>query len=47
MFSSRELSEDLMLRPGDTLYVPRSTMSRIAPYIPTPGLFIDPISLFR
>lgn len=47
MFASRELSEDMMLRPGDTLYVPRSVMSKISPYLPTPGLFIDPISLFR
>jgi hypothetical protein len=36
-----------MLRPGDTLYVPRSRMSQIAPFLPKPGLFIDPVSLFR
>jgi protein involved in polysaccharide export with SLBB domain len=47
MFASRDLSEDLVLRPGDTLYVPRSRMSQIAPFLPRPGLYLDPVSLFR
>ncbi|MQA31251.1 MAG: hypothetical protein GEU82_15690 [Luteitalea sp.] len=47
MFGSRDLSEDLMLRPGDTLFVPRSRMSQIAPFLPHPGLYLDPVSLFR
>jgi polysaccharide export outer membrane protein len=47
MFNARDMSEDLMLRPGDTLYVPRSRMSQIAPFLPKPGLFLDPVSLFR
>jgi polysaccharide biosynthesis/export protein len=47
MLASRDLSEDLMLRPGDTLFVPRSKLSQIAPFIPRPGLYLDPASLFR
>ena len=38
MYATHDLSEDPVLRPGDTLYVPRSAMSKIAPYIPVPGL---------
>jgi polysaccharide export outer membrane protein len=47
MFASNDLSEDLMLRPGDTLYVPRSKLSQIAPFVPRPGLFFDPVQIFR
>jgi polysaccharide export outer membrane protein len=47
MFNARDMSEDLMLRPGDTLYVPRSKLSQLAPFLPRPGLYLDPISLFR
>jgi polysaccharide export outer membrane protein len=47
MFASKDLSEDLLLRPGDTLFVPRSRLSQIAPFLPRPGLYLDPVSLFR
>ena len=36
MFASRDLSEDPLLRPGDTILVPKSTFSKIAPFIPKP-----------
>jgi polysaccharide export outer membrane protein len=38
MYASRDLSEDPVLRPGDTIFVPRSALSKIAPFIPRPGL---------
>jgi len=46
MFASKDLSEDIILRPGDTLYVPRSTSSYILPWIPKPGIYLDPVSWF-
>jgi polysaccharide export outer membrane protein len=33
MLSAKDLSEDLVLRPGDTVYVPNSVLLQIAPYI--------------
>jgi polysaccharide export outer membrane protein len=49
MLSSRDLSEDIVLRPGDTLYVPQNRISKIMPFIPVPsfGLYLDPIAWFR
>ena len=45
MYASRDLSEDPVLRPGDTVFVPRSVLSKIAPFIPRPGLgfYLNPI----
>ena len=44
MYASRDLSEDPLLRPGDMLFVPQSGWSRVAPFIPTPGvgLYVNP-----
>jgi polysaccharide export outer membrane protein len=46
MLASRDLSEDPLLRPGDILFVPRSVLSRLTPYIPVPGLgvYLNPFS---
>jgi len=38
MFASRDLSEDPLLRPGDTVFIPKSRLSAIAPFIPKPGI---------
>jgi polysaccharide export outer membrane protein len=38
MHATRNLSEDPLLRPGDTIFVPKSTLSKIAPFIPRPGI---------
>jgi polysaccharide biosynthesis/export protein len=45
MYDSRNLSEDPLLRPGDTVFVPRSVLSQIAPFIPKPslGFYFTPI----
>jgi polysaccharide biosynthesis/export protein len=45
MLRSRDLSEDAVLRPGDTLYVPASALSKIGNFIAKPalGLYLDPL----
>lgn len=49
MYKSRDLSEDVVLRPGDTVYVPTSTLSEIGAFIPRPslGFILDPAWLVR
>lgn len=49
MFSRRDLSEDPLLRPGDTLFVPRSMLSRIQRFIPLPqlSLYLNPFGMWR
>lgn len=44
MFARRDLSEDPLLRPGDTLFVPQSLLSRLKPFLPTAslGFFLNP-----
>jgi protein involved in polysaccharide export with SLBB domain len=44
MLASRNLQEDPHLLPGDMLFVPQNTLSKIQRYIPTPntGVFFDP-----
>lgn len=37
MLHSGELAEDLHLRPGDMVFVPKSTMGKIRRYIPAPS----------
>jgi len=46
MFSSKKLDEDYVLRPGDTLWVPRTTISKLAPYLPTAGFgfYVNPFN---
>jgi protein involved in polysaccharide export with SLBB domain len=38
LLASRNLSEDIQLQPGDMLYVPQSTFSKIRRYIPNSSL---------
>jgi polysaccharide biosynthesis/export protein/SLBB domain-containing protein len=38
MYDSRNMSEDPVLRPGDTIFVPKSAIAKMAPYIPRPGI---------
>ena len=37
MLRAGNLSEDLHLRPGDMLFVPKNTISKIKPFLPIPG----------
>ncbi len=45
MINSGDLSEDLHLRPGDMIYVPKNAISKIKPYIPIPGfgIYVNPM----
>jgi polysaccharide export outer membrane protein len=45
MYAKRNLDEDHVLRPGDTILVPKNLLSRIAPFIPVPGLglYLNPL----
>jgi polysaccharide export outer membrane protein len=38
MLKSRNLAEDLELHPGDMLYVPQNTISKVKGYIPNPSV---------
>lgn len=38
MLREGNLSEDLHLRPGDMIYVPKNTISKIKPFLPVPGV---------
>ncbi len=44
MMQSRDLSEDAHLRPGDMIFVPQNTISKIQRYLPTSsmGVYADP-----
>jgi polysaccharide export outer membrane protein len=44
MYATRDLSEDPLLRPGDTILVPRSVLAKIAPFIPRVnfGFYFNP-----
>ena len=44
MLSSRDLREDPDLKPGDMLFVPKNTLSKIKPFLPTSsvGLYANP-----
>lgn len=44
LLDARELSSDLRVRPGDLLYVPKSTYGKIKPYIPNTSIFLDPLA---
>lgn len=49
MYSKRDLSEDPLLRPGDTIFIPKSLMGKIAPVLSSlgMGLFLNPVDLVR
>jgi polysaccharide export outer membrane protein len=42
MLNDRNLSEDLHLRPGDMIYVPKNTISKIQPFLPYYGISMIP-----
>jgi polysaccharide biosynthesis/export protein len=44
MLNSRDLQEDPVLRPGDMLFVPKNSLSKIKPFLPTTsaGIYANP-----
>jgi polysaccharide export outer membrane protein len=46
MLASKDLSEDPLLRQGDTLFVPKSALGRIKQFIPVPGIgmYLNPLA---
>jgi polysaccharide export outer membrane protein len=42
MYSRRDLAEDPLLRPGDTVFVPKSAWANILPFIPRTGVYLNP-----
>ena len=38
MLRAKNVSEDLYLRPGDLVYVPKNALSKVKPFIPIPGV---------
>ena len=38
MLAVGNLSEDLHLRPGDIIFVPKNAISKIKPFLPVPGV---------
>lgn len=38
MLARRDLSEDPIVRPGDTIFVPKTAFSRIEPFLPKPSV---------
>jgi len=37
---SHNLNEDYVLRPGDTIFVPKNAIAKISPYLPIAGMFV-------
>jgi polysaccharide export outer membrane protein len=48
MFDRRDLSEDPLLRPGDTVFVPKSALARLGRFISRPqlGLYLNPFQFY-
>jgi polysaccharide export outer membrane protein len=38
MLKSRNLTEDLQLQPGDMVYIPKNTISKVKSFVPSPSL---------
>ena len=43
MLNSRNLQEDPELQAGDMLFVPKNALSKIKPFLPTTGIYVNPI----
>ena len=44
LLAERDLNQDLHLLPGDVLYVPKSKMSVVRPYLPNTNIFFNPLT---
>lgn len=49
MYAKNDLSEDPLLRPGDTVYISKSTIGKLSPLLSRLGLsmFLNPLDLVR
>ena len=49
MYAKRDLSEDPILRPADTIFIPKSTLGKLAPILSKigMGLYLNPVDLMR
>jgi protein involved in polysaccharide export with SLBB domain len=45
LLKTKDLAEDLQLRPGDMVFVPQSTISKVRKYLPLPttGVYVNPM----
>jgi polysaccharide biosynthesis/export protein len=43
LLADRNLNEDVRLQPGDVVYIPKSKLSYVRPYIPNSNVFFNPI----
>ena len=41
MLAEANLTEDVHLEPGDMLFVPKNALSKIAPFIPKPAMYLN------
>ena len=49
MYAKRDLTEDPLLRPGDTIYLPKSTLGTLAPILSRlgVGLYLNPLDFLH
>ena len=49
MFSKKDLSEDPLLRPGDTIYLSKSALGKMAPVLSKVGLglYLNPFDILK
>jgi polysaccharide biosynthesis/export protein len=44
LLASHDLNQDIRLQPGDMLYVPKSRIANIKPYLPGTNVFLNPLT---
>ena len=42
MLQTKDLTEDLSIHPGDMLFVPKNTVSKVRQFVPIPGVSLSP-----
>jgi polysaccharide export outer membrane protein len=43
LLKSKSISEDVRLHPGDMVFVPQNTMSKVMKYVPNTGVYVNPL----
>jgi polysaccharide biosynthesis/export protein len=44
LLAQHDLNQDIRLQPGDMLYVPKSTLGNLKPYLPGTNVFLNPLT---